>query len=52
MAAEAIFFKCQSNTISPLVSDALGIKPKALTMVSRPVVIWPLPPPTLSQAPL
>lgn len=45
MAAEIIFLKCQSHPLSPLVPDALAIKPKALTVVSRPNVIWPLPPP-------
>lgn len=53
MAAEVIFFKHASDPTSPLVSDALALKSKALTTVSRLRIIWPLASPeTSSQAPL
>lgn len=45
MAAEVILLKCQVHPLSPLVLDALAIKARALNVVSRPSVIWPLPPP-------
>ena len=44
MAAEVIFFKHESDPISPLLSDALVSKSKALTTVSTLHIIWPLPP--------